>query len=438
MNHSPLLWTVKTLGLLILMNGLAPATLAQPPIPNSETTFLLRADHRSSLDAFAKEQIQSGLIAGISYGLWQRGDLLQIGQYGPSDENEAPEVGEETLYQIYSMTKPITAVGMMILNERGHFDLDDPISDVLPEFSGVEVVADFDSDDDLYTYRPPRGPTYRELLSHTAGFAYQSKNRSPSDRKYIELDVLNAPDSNALVSRVASMPLMNEPGSEWHYSVASDLQGVIIERLTGESLQVFLKREVFDRLNMQDTGFFVPYDQLSRVSMIATPESGTLVLEPPEDLSEAAQKNTYFEGGHGLISSLGDYHRFLEMLRRGGSAGPIRILSLESVELITSNAIRYKGRPAPQRGYGAQSGMGFGFGVSLIENAEVAKLNAPKGTYYWYGALGSWFWVDPKNDIVFVGMIQTRAPIAPDLLAASMSAVYSEPIGYPRAEAIAP
>ena len=403
---------------------LAHSATAQSNSSDATIGFDLRSDYESALAVFAQSQVANQQIASISYGLWQRGALLQHGFLGPIRANSSTEVTENTFYQIYSMTKPITTAGMMILYERGYFDLDAPISMVLPEFAGIEVVADYDADGTLYTYRPPSDPTFRQLLSHTAGFAYQNKNRSIVDRKYIELDILNAPSGDALVSRVASVPLMNEPNSEWHYSVASDLQGVIIERLTGESLQAFLEREIFDRLSMQDTSFFVPNDQSSRISMIATPVDGVLKFEPPEDLSETAQQKTYYEGGHGLVSTLADYHRFLEMLRRGGSSGPIKILSPASVSLITSNAIRYKGQPVPQRAHGRQSGLGFGYGVSIIKDPEVANLTAPKGTYYWYGALGSWFWVDPQNDIVFVGMVQTRAPIAPELLASSMNAVY--------------
>lgn len=322
------------------------------------------------------------------------------------------------------MTKPVTAVGMLILHERGYFELDDPITTVLPEFESIEVVADYDEDGRLYTYLPPHASTFRDLLSHTAGFAYQSKTRSPVDDKYIELDVANAPSGDALVSRIASVPLMRTPGPEWHYSFASDLQGVIIERLTGESLHAFLKREIFDRLNMQDTGFFVPAGDEHRISSIATPSPHGLVHEPAEDLSRATQEETYFEGGHGLVSTLADYHRFLEMLRREGRVGASQIIRPESVVTMTHNTLRYRGQPTSQRGYGRQAGLGYGFGVSIVEQPGIAGLSAPKGTYYWYGALGSWFWVDPKNEIIFIGMIQTRSPVGPDMLAASMEAVY--------------
>ena len=408
----------------VLPGSLAPTASSQVLTLDAEPVIAISPDKKAALDAFAARTVRSGQVGNMTYGLWQRGALVQSGAYGPVQKGGDTSVSPDTIYQIYSMTKPVTALGMLILHERGYFDLDDPITAVLPEFEGIEVVADYDEDGRIFTYRPPGPPTFRQLLSHTAGFAYQSENRSLIDQKYIALGVATAPDGDALVSRMARVPLMRTPGAEWHYSFASDLQGVIIERLTGESLHEFLKREIFDRLNMQDTGFFVVKEDQHRVSSIATFSQGRLVHEPAGDLSRAAQRETYFEGGHGLVSTLADYHRFLDMLRRKGRVGGVQIVSPDSVDLMTHNAIRYQGEPAPQRGYGRGSGLGYGFGVSIVERPSIAGLSAPEGTYYWYGALGSWFWVDPKNEIVFVGMIQTRAPIGPDMLAASMEAVY--------------
>lgn len=415
---------LSALAAIAVIGHLPQGSSAQTFSPDPGPAIEVNQSQLSALDRFARGQVRDGQVGNISYGLWQRGALLQSGSYGPVQPQGTSQASDETIYQIYSMTKPVTAVGMLILYERGYFDIDDPITTVLPEFSDIEVGADYEEDGQLFTYLPPNAPTFRQLLSHTAGFAYQSKDRSEVDRRYIALDVANAPTGDALVSRVASVPLMRTPGSEWHYSLASDLQGVVIERLTGETLQTFLKREVFDRLAMHDTGFFVPDEHQSRVSSIATLEHGKLTHERPEDLSQSIQEEKYFEGGHGLVSTVADYHRFLEMLRRGGRTGPIQILRPESVELMTANAIQYKGTAAPQRGYGSQSGLGYGFGVSVVENPEVAGLSAPKGTHYWYGALGTWFWVDPLNEIVFVGMIQTRAPVGPDMLAATMERVY--------------
>jgi len=411
-------WVATSFALCVFVIQLLDVSNAQPP------KRIVSDQRLADLDRFARAQIKSGQFGNIAYGLWQGGELLLSGFHGPIQPHGAESVSANTIYRIYSMTKPVTAAGLMILHERGHFELDDPITTVLPEFTDIEVVADYDENDRLFTYRPPSAPTFRQLLSHSAGFAYQSADRSPIDRKYIAMRAVEAPTGDEFVARIASVPLMRTPGSEWHYSFASDLQGVIIERLTGESLHAFLKREIFDRLAMQDTGFFVDDSNIDRISAVSRQGTGTLVYDPIDNLSEAHQSQTFYEGGHGLMSTLEDYHRFLELLRRGGRSGAVEILSPESVEALTTNAIHYQGTPAPQRGYGTQAGLGYGFGVSIIENSQVAGLSAPKGTYYWYGAMGTWFWVDPKNEIVFVGMIQTHDPIAPDMIAATMARVY--------------
>lgn len=401
----------------------SPMVHADPRAPDAAYS----AQQADNLDEFTRSYVETGRVGNMAYGLWQRGELVQSGFHGTVGAAGSSPVNEDTIYPIYSMTKPVTAVGMLILYERGYFDLDDPISTVLPEFDGIEVVADYDDAGNFYTYRPPAPPTFRHLLSHTAGFAYQSADRGPVDRKYLELKVAQAKTGDDLVARIASVPLMRQPGAEWHYSFASDLQGVVIERLTGDSLHEFLKREIFDRLNMQDTGFFIPDDNADRISMISQSSANGLIYEATEDFSETAQSRTYFEGGHGLVSTLADYHRFLECLRRGGRTGTVQILSEASVDLLTTNTIRYRGVPAPQRMQGNQAGLGYGFGVSIIIDQTLAEMQAPKGTYYGYGALGSWFWVDPENDIVFVGMIQTREPVAPDIITASMAKVYGSP-----------
>ena len=400
------------------------ATLLQSLPSASADPVLVTQKRLAELDTFAQSQVQSGQFGNMAYGLWQGDTLLQSGFHGPITDVETQTVSEDTIYQIYSMTKPVTAVGMMILHERGYFDLDDPITAVLPEFENIKVAADYDENDRLFTYRPPNPPTFRQLLSHTAGLACQSADRSAVDRRYIEMHIADSPSGDELVARVSSIPLMRTPGSEWHYSIASDLQGVIIERLTGETLHDFLKREVFDPLGMQDTGFFVDNYKAARVSAVTSQGASGLVSEPATDLSQAHQSLTYFEGGHGLMSTMKDYRQFLKMLLHDGCAGDTQILQPESIAVLTTNAIRYKGQPAPQRGYGTQAGLGYGFGVSIVENPEVAGMSAPTGTYYWYGALGSWFWVDPVNGISFIGMIQTREPVAPDMIAATMAHVY--------------
>lgn len=378
------------------------------------------------LDRVMAAYVEQDQVGHISYGLWQKGVLITDGFHGVLHDQRAEPLNEHTIHRIYSMTKPITAVGLLILLERGYFHLDDPITDVLPEFEALRVVADTDEDGVEYTYETPRAPTFRQLLSHTAGFGTADRsNRTQTHAAAHASHLTLSPNTDDLVKNVAQTALISEPGAEWNYSVSSDLQGAIIERLTGESLARFLDREIFMRLNMYDTGFFVSQAQSPRVAGVTqrSDDEGLrqATLEP---LTEAAQSQFYFEGGHGLVSTLSDYHKFLEMLQRGGRVGQARILQASTVATLQTNAVRFRGAPAPTSSNGRQNGLGYGFGVGTIEDPERAQMAAPAGTYFWTGALGTWFWVDPSNDIIFIGMVQTRTPCDQDLTKASMAAIY--------------
>ena len=206
--------------------------------------------------------------------------------------------------------------------------------------------------------------------------------------------------------------------------MASDLQGAIIERITGQRLGDFLQAELFTPLGMQDTRFYVPADKSERLSGITRRDDTGLISVPGEDYRRAAEDKTYHEGGHGLYSTQSDYFRFLEFLQNDGRSAAAPLLSPETLALFRTNAIKFRQQPARQSGRGGGAGLGFGFGVATIEDPIVARLRAPKGTYFWHGALGTWFWIDPVNEIIFVGMIQSATPIEPNLLKASMLAVY--------------
>ena len=313
---------------------------------------------------------------------------------------------------------------MLILMERGEFRLDDPITRFLPEFETTEVLADSDSNGNFYTYRPPRPPTMAQLLSHTAGLAYGGEALGPINQKLRDEGVQGAADLETLTSIVSRVPYISAPGAEWNYSIASDLQGAIIERISGESLDSFLKREVFDPLGMVDSGFYVDPHNLNRLSGVTERTASGFAYLTSEDPSQDAQSKMYHEGGHGLVSTQRDYARFLAFLVNKGELDGVRLLQPETVSRLRTNAIQYRGGPSVMRGRGKRAGLGFGFGVAVLENRQVAEMSAPRGTYYWYGAKGNWFWVDPVNRITFIGMIQTESELDVDPIRLSMRHIY--------------
>lgn len=367
------------------------------------------------------------LITNLSFGVWQDGQLITEGNYGPTSERITAPVSDNTIYRIRSMTKPVTAIGLLILMERGHFKLSDPITDYLPEFEKTEVLADIDANGEMYTYPWLYPPTMEQLLSHTAGFAYARSNHDIIEQKLNEAGIVNAPNTDELVRILALVPYVAMPGAEWNYSISSDLQGAIIERITGQTLANFLDAEVFDPLQMSNTGFHVSSRDNSRISGISRYVQGHAEYTASEASDLSAQSQVYFEGGHGLYSTRADYLKFLNMLREDGRVGDLEIISLETLEQFQRNAIRFRGGEGRQRSHGASAGLGFGLGIGTIEDPLIAQLPAPTGTNFWTGALGTWFWIDPVNDIVFIGMTQSENTSAFSMMQTAMTAIYGEP-----------
>ena len=403
-----------------------PFALAQSPIPSLQPR--LSEERLLALDKLMADYVHAEKVEHLSYGVWQYGALRKSGYYGLVQPQSDRVVSETTIHRIQSMTKPVTAVGLLILMERGDIDLNDPITNYLPEFETTEILADRDSDGNMFTYRSLRPPNIAQLLSHTAGLAYGADRSTFLDEKLFLSRALHAPDTDTLVRRTAAVPYQASPGEEWIYSIASDLQGAIIERITGEKLDVFLQREVFRPLGMQDTRFHVPSGKDHRLASVSKATATGLMPVDAGAAGIAAQSGKYVEGGHGLFSTLRDYQRFAQMLCDNGRFGDQRLLREDTVKQLRTNAIRNRGRSGRQGDDGRHRGRGYGFGVGTLEDPVLAGLNAPPGTIYWTGALGSWFWVDPENQIIFVGMIQSRSVPGEELLSRSMNSLYDRPL----------
>ncbi len=410
------------LGLLSPIQSSIAQTL---PFDEAQT---LASDDLNQLDHALNDLVQTGQTANLTYGVWQRGDLVRDGYFGPVSPRNPNIVSDDTIFSIQSMTKAVTAIGILILVERGAFELDDSMTDILPEFEDVEVIADQDTDGNLFTYKPPRPPTIRQLLSHTARLGNARPSISPVETKLWQSGILSARTVDEVIGIASSVPYIAAPGAEWNYSIASDLQGAIIERVSGESLGSFLKREVFEPLEMYDTGFFVHRKDIARLSGVLQRTPKGDVFQNYEDPENAVQSRTYHEGGHGLFSTQADYYRFLEFLLNNGQTGSGRLLKPETLAAFGKNAIRYRGRPSSIGSVGRRQGLGFGFGVGTIEDPAISGMAAPKGSYYWYGALGTWFWVDPVNEIIFIAMAQTDKPMETDYIRDSMRWVYGDPL----------
>ena len=307
-------------------------------------------------------------------------------------------------FRIYSMSKPITGVAMMILFEEGKWQLNDPVAKYIPEFANMKVYAT-DAGNNMVLKDQAHPMTMRELMSHTAGFTYGIFSNTPVDKLQREADVLNVNNTlDEFIKRMAKLPLNAQPGTEWHYSVAVDIQGYIVQRLSGMPFEEFLDKRIFKPLGMVDTGFYVPKEKLNRfVEMYNYDKDGKLQVRAHAGLNhDFSAKPALSSGGGGLVSTATDYMRFCQMLLNGGQLDGVRLLSPLTVELMRSNVL---GPTVPILAPGA----GFGLDFAVYTDPVAAGGYYGKGTFWWGGAAGTWFWIDPANDLIVVGMIQQVA-----------------------------
>jgi CubicO group peptidase (beta-lactamase class C family) len=366
------------------------------------------SERLENLHNLIQNEIDKKHLAGAVTLLARHGKIVDYRTYGVRDLNTKAPMTKDTIFRDYSMTKPVTGVAMMILYEEGKWQPNDPIAKYIPEFKDLKVFSGVDKDGKMVLVDPDHPPTMRELMSHTAGFSYGNGN-TVVDAMYKQLDPQHSANLQEMIDKLAKIPLNYQPGKAWKYSLSMDIEGYIVEKLTGQTLPDFMRDHIFVPLGMKDAGFFVPQDKRSRFATNYRDHDGQLVVtkagSPPTDYAtQPAQPS----GGGGLVSTIEDYYRFAQMMGNGGELDGKRILAPATVKLMTSNHL-----PANlltgEFGIGQhimRPGFGYGFNCAVIFDPPTAGLPDGKGTFFWDGAAGTWFWVDPTNDIVFVGMIQ--------------------------------
>jgi CubicO group peptidase (beta-lactamase class C family) len=358
------------------------------------------------LDAGMQGFIDNKQLAGIVTVLARHGEVVQQKAYGYQNIAAGQRMREDTIFRIYSMTKPVVGVAMMMLYEEGKWQPTDPIAKHLPEFANVKVFSRMGEDGQPVLEAPLHAPTVGELMSHLAGFTYGFFGSTPVDKMYRDANVLGAASLPEFSQKLAQLPLSYQPGEAWIYSVSVDLQGYLVEKLSGKPLGVFMRERIFQPLGMKDTDFFVPEAKLPRLA--TTYSDSTEGLKPNEHDPNVSRDPGMPSGGGGLYSTAGDYLRFAQMLLDGGELDGTRLLKTSSVATLRTNKLT----PELLSGkfgigpYRMQPGSGFGYDVAVIHDPAEAKSPSGKGTYQWFGLAGTWFWVDPANDLIFIGMIQ--------------------------------
>lgn len=407
--------------LAIPVQVLARDTL--PTILPAEAGF--SAQRLERYDNMMKRLVDEEELYGAVNIATRHGRIFYYKALGMRDEEAGKPMQKDTIFRIYSMTKPVIGVAMMILYEEGKWRLNDPVSKFIPEFGDLKVYAGEDKNAELVLEDPDHAPTMRELMIHTAGFSYGVFGQTPVDKMYRDKDVLD-PDSSleAMIDKLSGIPLLYQPGTRWVYSVSADIQGYLVQKLSGQSLPEFLEEHIFRPLDMKDTGFYVPRDKQDRFAQLYGYDRKKQALHPtPGDefgAGDYAHPPGLPSGGAGLVSTARDYLRFCQMLLNGGRLGDIRILAPATVDLMRVDHL--------PRGLEIFPGTGFGLDFAVTKDpARVGTLTG-KNTYYWAGAAGTWFWIDPVYDIVLVGMIQRMGAGAPgsplDIRHLSVTALY--------------
>jgi CubicO group peptidase (beta-lactamase class C family) len=303
----------------------------------------------------------------------------------------------DSLVRIYSMTKPIAAVGLMMLYEEGAFQLNDPVDKYLPEFGDLKVLED---DEEV---KPLRKMSIHHILTHTAGLTYGFFGNTAIDQRYRQAGALREKNLEEMVDDLGEIPLLHHPGEKWHYSVAVDVQGALIERLSGIPLDRFFRERIFEPLGMNDTFFEVPADKLDRFAANYRYDSGEKIRKLSDSPSESryAKPVTFFSAGGGLVSTAADYWKFSQMLLNEGYFNNVRLFGRKTVELMTQDHL-----PAVLEEPDPNSDFGFGLGFRVIKDVPSTATLGSVGEYNRGGAAGTIFWVDPKEELIAVVMIQ--------------------------------
>ncbi len=388
--------------------AVAPAMVLAPASPEAEgfdSTRLAR------LTAAMHGQVDGGQLVGVQTMLVRHGRVVSFDTYGKASLVTGAPLKPDAIFRLYSQTKPTIGVAMMILFEEGKWRLEDPVTKYVPEFANLKVFTGLDKDGNPILEDMKRTPTMRELVTHTAGFGYGLDNDNYVDQQFQAQHVLASNGLADMIAKIATIPLRYQPGTRWSYSAGVDIQGYIIEKLSGMRLADFMRKNIYDPLGMKDTGFYVPAGKAPRLAAANAVVNGKMIEITPamtpllQDFTKAPPMDS---GGGGSLGTAADYARFCQMILNHGELNGARILSPASVALLESDQVETTVEPYDAMGRAPIGTDTLGFGVDFAVVKDPAKLGSltGKGTIFWGGAAGTWFWIDPANDMFFLGMIQ--------------------------------
>jgi CubicO group peptidase (beta-lactamase class C family) len=354
------------------------------------------------LDAAMKRLVDDKQVASLVTLVERHGKIVNFNAVGQLDVRKTDAVQKDSIFRIYSMSKPVTGVAMMMLYEEGKWQLNDPVSRYIPEFARLKVYLGKNDDGTPKLEDARRSMTMRELMTHTAGLGYVLSAANPVDKMIIDANVLNAAAPlQTMIDGLVKIPLLAQPGTRWSYSIAVDVQGYLIEKFSGQSFGDFARTRIFEPLGMKDTGFYVPKEKLARFAQVHMGSGSNLAVDTNRPDPTVVPLGP--SGGGGLFSTAPDYVRFCEMLLQGGQFNGVRLLAPRTVEMLRTNHVN----PDPLKTM--PPGTGWGLGFQIVTDAAAAGDSVSNGTFSWFGIAGTWFWIDPVKDLAFVGMVQHQS-----------------------------
>ena len=361
--------------------------------------------------------IDRGDLAGLIATVARQGKTVYYQKFGWADKEAAQPMQDDTIFMIASMTKPITAVAAMMLYEEGHFHLNTPVWKFIPAFKEVKVCTGTKKDGSLKLAALEREITFRHLFTHTSGLSYGWNEKDPVDREYQKanqtfMETGRTPSLATLVDGLAQLPLAFQPGTKWRYSMSIDVLGRLVEVISGMSFEKFLAERIFKPLGMADTAFFVPSEKKGRVAAVYRHGGPDISLLPDKEIRPAAELPQLIMPGGGLVSTVSDYARFCQMLVNGGELDGVRLLGPKTVALFSMNHAPEAALP-----YGFSendlyhAGYGFSLGTRVLMDISKSGLYGSIGEFGWDGAFSTYFWVDPREQLYGLMMLQ-HAPNA--------------------------
>jgi CubicO group peptidase (beta-lactamase class C family) len=354
------------------------------------------------ISSVLKHYVDAGHVPGLVAGIARNGNIVYLEAMGWQDlENRLP-MREDAMFQVRSMSKPITSAALMQLVEQERLQLDDPVASYIPSFAGMEVFDDPADPDNSATREPARPILISDLLLHTGGLSHRD------GALYLSRDVRSRSDTLAqLVEKVASVPLIAEPGTRWTYSISTTVLGRIVEIVSGQPFDEYLQQHVLGPLGMADTGFYVPAGKQGQLTHIYRLRNGGMQREPDMEIP-ITQNPPLLEGAAGMVSTVPDYLQFLQAMLNGGILDENRILKPATVESMTTNQLSDSVLPIALNPQNPMRDLGWGYGFSVVIDSSQSAFARRDGEFGWNGSLGTFSWADPQTGVAIVLMLQIQ------------------------------